>query len=286
MNENTEKNAANPLGFLASILPGGAVEQAHAAEAQAKLYDPKDAHAMGDAIWKVTLGGLGAGLTGSRLYHLVSEMNRPKPKYTKFGPGSKKIDDEEKIASLWKTVVSAPGTLIQNLTTDPVNREALRDTAMLLGGAGATYAGASAMNAIVNKKRKEDLQEQVEDAKKEYMRALLGSKRAEALDAAFDNMQKSASEKAADADGLLAFALNAPFDAAKAISPKFYKAYVLTTLGLAPLAGKMTYDWTRARSRDKAIAEAQKARARLVGPPPIHVDPDQMAALKQIASND
>jgi hypothetical protein len=50
MSENTEKTAADPLGFLASILPGGSVEQARAANAQAQLYDPKDSRAMGDAI--------------------------------------------------------------------------------------------------------------------------------------------------------------------------------------------------------------------------------------------
>jgi hypothetical protein len=45
----------------------------------------------------------------------------------------------------------------------------------------------------------------------------------------------------------------------------------------------MTYDWTRARSKDKALDSARKARARMSGVAPIYVDPEQLAAIKKIA---
>ena len=72
-------------------------------------YAPRDAakavsdmsrdKATGDAVIRATLGGLGLGVSGSRLYHLIQSMNKPKDTHTKFGPGAKTIDDSEKIAA-------------------------------------------------------------------------------------------------------------------------------------------------------------------------------------------
>jgi hypothetical protein len=45
----------------------------------------------------------------------------------------------------------------------------------------------------------------------------------------------------------------------------------------------MTYDWTRARSKDKAFENARKARARMTGAQPLYIDPEQLAAVKKLA---
>lgn len=274
------------LAYLRKALPGGAFDQARAAAAQERLHDPEKAKQFGEQLLKYTLGGAGVGLAGTRLYHLVSELNRQQPKYTKFGPGAKTIDEEEKLAGLadiYNTIVSAPGKLIQNVTDDKGTREAFGN--VLLGGGimGGAYGGSQIMNAIVNKKRKEDLEEQVADAKKEYMRALMSQKHAAALDTAFEKLEATPTEKRANS---LLNVVKYPIDAARALfGDRVYKAYIAGVASTGALAGKMTYDWTRARSRDKAIAEAQKARARMAGVAPVYIDPEQMAALKRVASD-
>jgi hypothetical protein len=121
------------------------------------------------------------------------------------------------------------------------------------------------------------------------MRALLSKKHAAALDSAFSALQDATQEKRANLWGIMRMPFDSARLVAKALGDKdesLYKAYVATVLGTGGLAGKMTYDWTRARGRDKAVAEAQKARARMAGIAPIHVDPEQMAALKRVAADD
>jgi hypothetical protein len=60
-------------------------------------------------------------------------------------------------------------------------------------------------------------------------------------------------------------------------------AYATGTIGAGALAGKMTYDWTRARSKDKALEKARKSRARIEGAAPLYIDPEQLAAIKKLA---
>jgi hypothetical protein len=287
-----ESTAALAQRFWNS-LPGGHVEMAranpnYATIQQARTQDPEKAKQMGEMLLKATLGGFGVGLTGTRLYHLVSDMNRPKAKYTKFHSGSKTIEDDEKLAAdlSYNDVVSAPGKAIQSISSDPHGQGTALMAALIAGTGLGAYGGHKLMSTIVNKKRKEELDDQVADAKKQYMRALIGRKSAAALDAAFDAYQAAPKEKQA---GAASFALTAPFNFlhnVPAVGPEIARYYALATLGLVPISGKMTYDWTRARSRDKAIADARKARARIVGPPPIHVDPEQMVALKRVTADD
>jgi hypothetical protein len=279
---------------LYAALPGGHVEMSranpnYAAYQSAQMQDPANAKQMGEMVLKATLGGLGLGLSGTKLYHLVSDMNRPKAKYTKFHSGAKTLEDDEKLAgaSLYDDVVSLPGKAIQSVSQDPHGQGTALMATLLAGTGLGAYGGHKLMNSIVNKKRKEDLAEEVTDAKKQYMRALIGRKSAAALDAAFDAFQAAAkTEKQASGASTL-FTL--PFNFLHNIpgyGPEVARAYTLATLGLVPLSGKMTYDWTRARSRDKAIADARKARARIAGPSPVHIDPEQMVALKRVADGD
>jgi hypothetical protein len=306
------KYVYDPLAQAVPFLPGGATEAAAAAARQAATQTAEAASAkqMGSDILKYTLAGAGLGLGGTRLYHMISSMNKPKPKYTKFGPGSKGVDDDEKIAeALVDQIVSAPGKLINNAFSNPANREAARVVATMGGTGLGMYGGIKLMNALMARKKKEELDEQVEDAKKEYQRALMG-KSAAVLDEAFNkftDVTKTASENPlisavqnslsapfavankaiASAPGPSAAdaawsALTLPFSAMQKYQPA-WNAYVAATLGLGALSGKMTYDWTRERSRDKALDRAQKARARMTGAPPIYVDPEQLAAIKKIA---
>lgn len=239
---------------------------------------------MGKDFYTYALGGLGAGIVLTRLQQVLSGANKPKPQYTKFGPGPHDVDDEEKIANddLYTKIVSAPGRLIQGMSGDPKQQEWL--TPMLLTGAGAgLYSGYSIMSQIAEQKRKADLKAKVEEAKKQYQKALMGKKVAADLDAAFGIIEKSAKDGDSTAADTAAWLANKAFDPLRASGAMpWYLAGAVVAPGL--LSAKMMYDWTRARSKDKALADARKTRARLAGSAPIYVDPEQLAAIKRVAS--
>jgi hypothetical protein len=294
---------------ILSARPGGPIQQnAAAAQSQANAgaidkHNAETAKYLGEHILKYTLGGVGVGLSGSKLYHLISSLHQPKQKHTKFGPGAKTVDDDEKVAGLedmYNTVVSAPGRLIQNISSVPANQDAAWFAAMIGGPALGLYGGSTLMNKLMAQKRKTELKDEVEDAKAEYQKALTGKKAAAALDNAAETyfrLSRNTKEAGTFIGSALGSAVPSAIDAAKNLgqkaltgpfelmqqSPDAWRAYVLATLGLGALSGKMTYDWTRARGKDKAIESAQKARARLSGVSPIYVDPEQLAAIKKIA---
>ena len=256
-------------------------------------YAPRDAaravsdmsrdKATGDAVIRATLGGLGLGVSGSRLYHLIQSMNKPKDTHTKFGPGAKTVDDSEKIAA---SLVDTLRQLYAN-TTHGIGKAvsdvhpALAFPATLGATVTGLYGGASLVNSIEAKKRKEEQADTVEDAKKDYQRALMGKKHAAAFDAAFT----ACTEKNARNTNLVDLLVRAPLNGLSVLpgGDMLAPAYATGTLGAGALAGKMTYDWTRARSKDKALEKARKSRARIEGAAPLYIDPEQLAAIKRLA---
>jgi hypothetical protein len=260
-------------------------------------YAPRDAaravsdmardKATGDAVIRATLGGLGLGVSGSRLYHLIQTVNKPKDTHTKFGPGAKTIDDSEKIEKISASLVDTLRQLYAS-TTHGIGK-AISDvhpTLAFPATLGATglglYGGASLINSIEDKKRKEEQTDMVEDAKKDYQRALMGKKHAAAFEEAFT----ACTEKNARNTNLVDLLVRAPLNALQMLpygGDTAAAAYATGTLGAGALAGKMTYDWTRARGKDKALEKARKSRARIEGAAPLYVDPEQLAAIKKLA---
>ena len=236
----------------------------------------------GEQLFKYTLGGLGTGLVLTRLHHLLSGANKQQPKYTKFGPGPKDVDEDEKIANdLYTKIVSAPGHLIQGFS-DPANRQTAKVLAMLGGTSAGLYGGYSIMSQIAEKKRKEDMQARVDEAKKEYQRALTGRKVAADLDAAFASISKQAEDSKSNTVRDTAMWLaDTAFEPIRRSG--LMPLYGTAVAGSGVLSGKLMYDWARARSKDKALAEARKARARIGGAAPIYIDPEQLAAVKRVA---
>ena len=258
------------------------------AAAKQKAESNAAATGMGKDFYAAAFGGLGAGLVLTRLQQILSNANKPKLRYSKFSPGPHGVDDDEKIAGdafdqFAATVTQAPGRLIQALSADKKNQE--WRTPVLLTGAGlGLYGGHAIMAQIAERKRKADLEAQIEEAKKQYQKALMNKKVASDLDAAFVVLEKRA-DPTSD---------NTPLDTALWLTNKAFDP--LRATGLMPyylaggvvapgiLSAKMMYDWTRARSKDKALEEARKARARLAGSAPIYIDPEQLAAIKRVAS--
>jgi hypothetical protein len=253
---------------------------------------------LGKAIVQYGLGGLGVGIGAAGLYHLLGAVNKAKPKYKKVGPGAQTVDEEEKIAAdpaapapySVEALMSQIGKLVPKGHFDNMlpslggasipDYDAGRKgwtTAALLGTTGlGLYGGAALMNSMAEKKKKEDMQEEVAAAKAQYQRALFG-KSSEALDAAYAQFEKVSEPQQGSA---VADVLNTPF---RLMGPAF-GPYLAAVLGSGALASKLTYDWTRARGRDKALQAAQKSRARLNGVAPVYIDPEQMASLKSLAN--
>jgi hypothetical protein len=63
-------------------------------------------------------------------------------------------------------------------------------------------------------------------------------------------------------------------------------AYVLSMLGAGGLGAKYMYDRTKELTKGENLAKAQASRARLKGLPPVWVDPDSLAQVKQLAESD
>lgn len=243
---------------------------------------------LGSNVLRGALGGLGVGLSGAGLYHLIQSMTAPvKNTHVKFGPGAKELDENEKIAGtleqrLQQLYSDASGGIGNALSTlFPFNSEG-KSTATIPAVLGATslglLGGSSLVNTIEKKRRKEEQDEMVEEAKKEYQRTLMGRKYASDFDAAF----AAYTEKRAEGTWAGWVAKNY-LEPLRLIHPDMPGIYLTGVLGTGALASKMTYDWTRARSKDKALEKARKSRARIEGAAPLYIDPEQLAAIKKIA---
>lgn len=260
--------------------------------AQSAASDAAEARNTGGQVWASGIGGLGAGIALTRLQQALSKANNPDIKYKKFVPGPKDVDEDEKLAAdapaapntgLLNAIVSAPGNVVQAIADEKNNRDAAKAVLMLGGSALGLYGGHKLVQHIGQKQHKEELQDTVEDAKKEYQRALLGKRASEDLAAAFDICEKTANGGSMLPAGIRQLVAMLDLTQAPLKATNLHTPYWVANAGLGALSTKMVYDWTRERGKDKALAEAQKARARLAGAPSIYVDPEQLAKIKAVA---
>lgn len=300
-NSHTEAKTAWSLNpFSSKYAPGGAVEQALATQAEARAAENNTAQdKLTNEALTTLLGlglfGVGAGVTGTKLYNLISGTNPVKDKYKKFGPGPKALDEEEKLAedSWTKTITDAISSSLaraQSLVpSTPVyskmdeNQKAIFVPAALAAAGLGLYGGNSLMRSIEDKKRKEDMKYELDEAKQEYRRALTG-KRAEALDMAFASYKRAAESqnKQAGIDPIGTAAWAGDWAMAPLRELGLLPLYSTAVLGTGLMSGKMTYDWTRERSKDKALERARRSRARIEDTNPLYVDPAQLEAIKAL----
>lgn len=300
MSTNNQNKAAALIPFMdPKYAPGGPVAQQIAAQsAQVAEADQSRDNAVAAQMLPALLGlgvlGAGAGLTGTKLYNIISKLNAPKNKYTKFGPGPKRVDDEEKLAAdTWTqaiidAITAVPKRINENLQSGSAvfnsltpNQQAILMPAGLLSAGLGLYGGHSLAKAIEDKQKKEDSEYEVEQARKEYQRALTG-KRAEAIDAAFDTYKKTAGDMTKKADPVSGVVSVGDYLAEPMRQTGLWPYYVTAVLGSGLLSGKMTYDWTRERSKDKALERARRSRARMEDTAPLYIDPTQLEAIKAL----
>lgn len=162
-----------------------------------------------------------------------------------------------------------------------------RTAANYLAAMGGGAGGLALVKSITDQKKKEDLADEVDSARKEYFNALTG-KAAAALDAAYE---KYAQQPAAPAgESFLARAWNAiPSMRDTAVNvanvsergaETLWSAALLSALGSGAIGAKYMYDHTKARTAAENLRKARESRARLRGLQQTpYVDPGELAAV-------
>ena len=239
---------------------------------------------------------LGAGVTagGASLYHLLNGLQsarvpellrnespvalKPKmPAVRKKKKPALKVAGElaaslnHSAAQLVDKVLTGAGNLLpKNLpafnfsasqppASPTIWHEGYRNTANVLAAGLGGYGGLKLVSGFADQKKKEDLEQEVDNARKEYFAALTG-KQAEMLDAAYDELEKTSSTMGGQA----------------------FSAALLAALGSGAVGATYMYNQTKARSKAENVQRAAAARGRLRGLQQTPwVDPEQLAALAQ-----
>ena len=240
---------------------------------------------------------LGAGVTasGATLYHLlnglqsarVPELLRneapaalkpklPTAKKKKLAPKMAANDLLQSASQLTDKILSSfgnypTGAPLPNFSaltkTGPRSptfwHEGYRNTANLLAAGLGGAGGLKLVSGLADRKKKDDLEHEVDDARKEYFAALTG-KQAAMLDAAYDELEKTSLRKGDTLAGQL------------------WTTALLSALGSGAVGATYMYNQTKARSKAENVQRAGAARARLRGLQQTPwVDPEQLAALAQ-----
>jgi hypothetical protein len=281
----SEKTAANAI----STQPATAVGQPTDRDYQ---------RFWGDRILRRGIGGVGLGAGAASLYYLARGLSQAlnQPKVEEEEEETPKIT-ETKIAGLYDSISEGvgkslpdslmsfvrpftPQTAKQPNSYDPnAWRSSFGNVATVAAGGLGAYGGYKLIEALHNRKKKQERQQEIDAAEKEYYDALVGGEPAKKLDDVYD----SASEKAATEKTALLDWLTSTYDVAKRTPAALGSMYVGAGLGLGGLAAKVMYDRARERSKAKAVEEAAKSKARIAGILPAYVDPDEIVALKQRA---
>jgi len=131
------------------------------------------------------------------------------------------------------------------------------NVAALLGG---IYGGRKLVNTVSQHKKKRDLSEEVDDARKQYFAALTG-KEAAALDGAYEQF----AAKQASLVNQFAKNVYAPVEQAAKdyVGIPAWKMLLMTTLGTGAMGAHYAYNKTKEQSKVRNLQRAQQARARL-----------------------
>lgn len=250
----------------------------------------------GDRMLRTGARGVGVGLGAGALYYLARSLSdaarqraqaaKEKEQAALMGEKVSSSMYDQVAEALGRTLPNSPASLLRPFTPsvpgngdntfDPsVTRSSFGIGATVGAGALGGLAGWKLIQALHQHKKRQDRQQEVDDAEQEYHNALVG-KSAAALDMVYD----SVGEKKA-----LFESITGLWDSLKRLPAAVGGAGVLAGMGSGALAAKLMYDRAKERSRAKAVEEAAKSRARIAGILPTYVDPDEIAALKQQVHN-
>ena len=250
----------------------------------------------GDRMVRTGARGLGVGLGAGALYYLarsLSDAARQRAQVAKEKETAQlmgAVPGAEKLSAItYDNITESIGKILPNSfnsflkpftpsvpradnTFDPNTiRSSFGIGGTVAAGGLGGLAGWKLIQALHNRKKKQDQQQEVDDAEQEYHDALMGKS-----GASLDIVYTSLGEKQAAFETITGL-----WDALKRVPAAVGGAGVITGLGSGALAAKLMYDRAKERSRAEAVEEAAKSRARLAGILPTYVDPDEISALKQ-----
>lgn len=251
-------------------------------------YDPKP---FGKELVNSALTGAGLGTSAMALYYLLHGLNTAKvpknllrepapenaPK-TPTAPDDKKkrklmpLNDTKEagvldsiyemagktIPTTFNPFASAEGTAPAGPESPTVAHAGWRTAANVAALLGGMYGGRKLVNSISQHKKKKDLAEEVNDARKQYFAALTG-KEAAALDAAYDRYKQAGLQDWVQKD----IVQPAEKFTKDYVGIPLWKTLLMTGLGTGALGAHYAYNRTREQSKARNLQKAQQARARL-----------------------
>ena len=170
-----------------------------------------------------------------------------------------------------------------------------RQAANIIAAMGGGYGGMQLVNSMSADKRKKDIEDEVDTARRAYFSALTG-KEAAALDDVYNCVKKTAEENTwsnllprmeqglglskPGGSGALENAGIAAARTAQETGNNAWTAALLTALGTGALGAKYMYDQTKTRTQSENLIRARNSKARLqmLNQTP-YIDPDELAAL-------
>lgn len=251
----------------ASVLPsfGGSPSSAVGQQVQQYHNQQLQADAKTDIVKALLLaGGIGAAVRGAGGLQDMFTNKRVAPQRVVEMPVPYPTEDEEKKEKKANN----------DLATSKIGLNYYLPS-MLLGAPLAAYGGWKGVDALLNSQKRDEREQELEEAKRDYEKALLGSYKkatAAALDSAFSKLQKTA------------VSLTTPFTLARDVinqyAPNLEGAATggLLTAGLlsAPLGYMLVNKAMKKNSRrsilQKALAERARRQAK-TQPPEIYAIP-------------
>jgi len=262
----------------------------------------------GKRMLNSALGGLGLGAGGTGLYYLYQGLANRKAgplvadnaitgdaaAFTAKNKKDEEDDSRRKAANTkfdlknipqtlggalpksWLDFIGGAGRPGKALADPNTTRAAFGTTAVVGGGGLGLLAGHHLLKGIHERKRQQDIEDEVAEAAREYHDALMGqSKKA--------TTQKSAVVETARNvwDGAWDLAGNVP--GVNALSGAISTPLVMTSAGMGGLAMYLMYERARGLSRNRAAEAAAKSKARLAGTASDYVDPDELSEIKRLA---
>lgn len=263
---------------------------------------PEAYRAYGKELLNSALWGAGVTGTGAALYHLVQGLRNagsaPKQKKPAIPAAPKTLEapvDETKTAGIVEDAQEAIGKIIpkQLLPSgllgggDPNRMPSLNArhdawrNAMNIGAVGlGGYGAYKLINSIAKKKKIENRDDEVNQARQDYFNALTG-KEAQALDDVYEHIKKTAEEHAPNISKRVWDAVSGAGQwLARKPGETVANWTLLSALAAGGIGAKYMYDRTKAVTQAEALRKAQASKQRLqsIQQTP-WIDPEELAAV-------
>lgn len=222
-----------------------------------------------DDIKKVSLLGLGLGAAargGTGIYNLLRRNLQPRKLHDSFVPVPVPVRGEEE---------EEPKMALDSFMGQPISQKESVGyylPGMMLGGLAATYGGWKGVDALLDARRQESVEAELEQQRAKFRRALLGQENKEAGDAESDELVKLSE----DLDRLFDTLEEKQAAGLADYVSQGLQGYTTYALASAPLAAYAAYQVGKKNQRRSIIEKALKQRRRrrfMQQPTPLYAEP-------------